>query len=305
MRAHFVQTLLELAKQDKRLILMTGDLGFSIFEEFQKECPQQFFNAGVAEQNMTGLAAGMAIEGFSPWFYSIIPFVTMRNFEQIRNDICYQNLNVKITGVGVGFTFGPYGHTHHALEDVGILRTLPNMVILAPGDPIEARLATIAAYRHIGPVFIRFGRVGTPIVHTKEPKFEIGKGIIVRDGQEVTLFASSTMLVRGLEVAKTLESKRISTRLISMPTIKPLDEGLIRKCAKETKAIFTIEEHSVIGGLGTAVAEVLAESGSKVIFKRFGVPDRFTKVIGKQEFMLKANGLAADQIVQRILKTIL
>lgn len=304
MRIAFVQTLTEMAKRNKKIILLTGDLGFSVFEEYQKSCLHQYFNCGVAEQSMTGIAAGLAVEGKIPIIYSIVPFVTMRNFEQIRNDICYQDLNVKIVGVGAGFSYGPYGHTHHALEDVGILRTLPNLVILTPGDPVEVRLATSAMLEYNGPVYLRIGKAGEPIIHQKKPDFRIGKGIVVQDGREVTLFASSTMLARGLEVAKTLESKRISTRLVSMPTIKPLDEELILKCAQETKAIFSLEEHSIIGGLGSAIAEVLAESGSRVIFKRFGVPDRFTKVIGKQEYMLKANGLSVDQIVERIQKEI-
>lgn len=300
MRSAFTKTILELARNNKRIMLLTGDLGFSIFEEYQRELPTQFLNAGIAEQNMTGLAAGLAMEGYIPCMYSIIPFVTMRNFEQIRNDICYQNLNVKIIGVGVGFTYGLYGHTHHGLEDVGILRTLPNMVILGPGDPVEAKLATTAMIDHIGPVYMRIGRAGDSLVHQKEPDFQIGKGIIISDGCDVSIIATSTMLNRGFEVLHLLNTKDISVRLVSMPTIKPLDEDLIQKCVKETKAIVTLEEHSVIGGLGSAVAEFIAEDGYSIRFKRLAVPDRFTKVIGNQEFMRRANNLGADQIVKTI-----
>ncbi len=297
MRTTFAKTLLELAKKDSRIMLLTGDLGFSVFEEFQKELPGQYLNMGVAEQNMAGVAAGLAMEGFEPIMYSIVPFATMRNFEQIRNDICYQNLNVKIVGVGAGFSYGAYGHTHHGLEDIGILRTLPNMVILAPGDPVEAELSVIAMIKHKGPVYLRLGKAGEPMLHKKKPDFKIGKGIVMRDGKDVTIIASSTMLEAALKIPH--------ARIISMPTIKPIDEKIILDSAKKTKVIVTLEEHSVIGGLGSAVAEVLAESGLSVKFKRIGVPDRFTKVIGLQDYMRKANGLDRESIIKVILTTIM
>ena len=221
----------------------------------------------------------------------------MRNFEQIRNDICYQNLNVKIVGVGAGFSYGAYGHTHHGLEDIGILRTLPNMVILAPGDPVEAELSVIAMIKHKGPVYLRLGKAGEPMLHKKKPDFKIGKGIVMRDGKDVTIIASSTMLEAALKIPH--------ARIISMPTIKPIDEKIILDSAKKTKVIVTLEEHSVIGGLGSAVAEVLAESGLSVKFKRIGVPDRFTKVIGLQDYMRKANGLDRESIIKVILTTIM
>lgn len=300
MRIAFVNTLTEIAKKDNRIILLTGDLGFSVFEKYIEELPKQFLNMGVAEQNMAGVAAGLAMEGKIPLMYSIVPFTTMRNFEQIRNDICYQNLNVKIVGVGAGFSYGPYAHTHHGLEDIGILRTLPNLVILAPGDPIEVRLATLAMMEHRGPAYLRLGKAGEPNVHQTTPHFTIGKGIVVKEGDDISLLATSTLLYRASEVVEELAKKKVNVRLVSMPTIKPLDEKLIKDCARETKAIFTLEEHSIIGGLGSAVAEVLAEDGNKVTFRRLGVPDRFTKVMGTQEYMRRANGLSVEQIVEAI-----
>ena len=318
MRTTFVKTLLQLAKKDPKIVLLTGDLGYSVFEEFQKQLPRQFLNCGIAEQNMTGVAAGMAMEGLKPIIYSIVPFVTMRNFEQIRNDICYQNLDVKIVGVGAGFSYGPYGHTHHALEDIGILRTLPNMTILAPGDPVEAELGTIAMMKHQGPVYLRLGKSGEPNVHKKKPAFKIGKGIVVREGSDVTIIATSTMLNTALQVQvlssslnsqhknskstqnPELRTQYYSVRVISMPTIKPLDEEIIIDSARKTKCIVTLEEHSIIGGLGSAVAEVIAEYNLNVKFKRIGVPDRFTKTIGSQEYMRKANGLDAIEIMNQI-----
>ncbi|MBI3576833.1 hypothetical protein HY086_02205 [Candidatus Gottesmanbacteria bacterium] len=304
MRIAFVNTLREMARRDKRIMLLTGDLGYSVFEEFIEEFPKQFLNMGVSEQNMAGVAAGLSMEGKTPLIFSIIPFATMRNFEQIRNDICYQNLNVKIVGVGAGFSYGPYGHTHHGLEDIGILRTLPNLTILTPGDPIEVHLATRAMMELEGPTYLRLGKAGEPNVHKTTPSFTVGKGIVVREGGDLSLLAMSTLLFRATEVLEELGRKGITTRLVSMHTIKPIDVDLIIDCVKKNKAIFTLEEHSIIGGLGSAVAEVLAEYGKPVIFKRLGVPDRFTKAIGNQEYMRAANGLSADQITKQILDII-
>jgi len=303
-RIAFVNTLQELAKKNKNIMLLTGDLGYSVFERYIKLFPKQFINMGVAEQNMTGVAAGLAIENKTPFIYSIVPFITMRNFEQIRNDICYQNLNVKIIGVGAGFSYGPYGHTHHGLEDIGILRTLANLTIICPGDPIETELAVKKAIEIKGPVYIRLGRAGEAIVHDKRPKFSIGKGLIIKEGKDITIIATGNMLGIGLEVSKKLKNRGISVRLISMHTIKPFDSEIIIDSVKKTKAIFSLEEHSIIGGLGSAVSEVLAENKISTRFKRLGVPDRFTKEIGDQEYMRKVNGLSIDSIVEVILKSL-
>ena len=304
MRIAFVNTLQELAKKNKNIMLLTGDLGYSVFERYIKLFPKQFINMGVSEQNMTGVAAGLAIENKIPFIYSIVPFVTMRNFEQIRNDICYQNLNVKIIGVGAGFSYGPYGHTHHGLEDIGILRTLANLTIICPGDPIETELAVKKAIEIKGPVYIRLGRAGEAIVHDKRPKFSIGKGLIIKEGKDITIIATGNMLGIGLEVSKKLKNRGISVRLISMHTIKPFDSEIIIDSVKKTKAIFSLEEHSIIGGLGSAVSEVLAENNINTVFKRLGVSDRFTKEIGDQEYMRKVNGLSIDSIVEVILKSL-
>ncbi len=304
MRIAFVDKLFEMAKKDKRIILLTGDLGFSVFEKYIEELPNQYLNMGVAEQNMAGVAAGMAMEGRIPVIYSIVPFTTMRNFEQIRNDICYQNLNVKIVGVGAGFSYGPYAHTHHGLEDIGILRTLANLTILCPGDPIEVALATKAMLNHIGPAYLRLGKAGEPNIHRIIPSFKIGKGILIEDGKDLTIIGTSTFLQRAWEVVSSLKEKGLSVRLISMHTIKPLDTQIILDSARKTPAVFTLEEHSIIGGLGSAVAEVLAENRANVIFKKIGVPDRFTKVIGSQEYMRTANGLSVEQVIETILKSI-
>ncbi len=304
MRIAFVNTLLSLAQENKNIMLLTGDLGFSVFEKYIETIPHQFLNMGVAEQNMAGVAAGLAMEGKVPIIYSIIPFTTMRNFEQIRNDICYQNLNVKIVGVGAGFSYGPYGHTHHGLEDIGILRTLPNMTILCPGDPIEVSLATNAMFEHTGPVYLRLGKAGEPSIHKKTPQFSIGKGICIEEGRDVAIIATSTFLYKAWKVTEELKEKGYSVRLISMHTIKPLDEKLVIDSATKTSALFTLEEHSIIGGLGSAVAEVIAENRIAVPFKRFAVPDHFTKTMGSQEHMRNANKLSNNEIVEVIIKYI-
>jgi transketolase len=300
MRTAFIQTLLKHAKRDPHIMLLTGDLGFSVFETYQKELPRQYINMGVAEQNMTGVAAGMATEGLRPIIYSIVPFVTMRNFEQIRNDICYQNLNVKIVGVGAGYSYGTYGHSHYGLEDIGILRTIPNLVILAPGDPLETTRATTLMLRHKGPVYLRLGKAGEPIIHKRAPNFKIGKGIVLEEGRDVTIIATSTMLEQAVLVAQSLST--CSVRLVSMPSIKPLDRALIRESARKTRAIVTIEEHSIIGGLGSTVAEVLAEERLSVAFARIGTHDQFVKTGGLREYMRSLHGLTVKQITGAIRK---
>lgn len=303
MRIAFINTLTKIAKSNKNVLLLTGDLGFSVFENYMEKLPNQFLNAGISEQNMTGMAAGMAIEGKIPYIFSIVPFVTMRNFEQIRNDICYQNLNVKIVGVGAGFSYGSYGHTHHGLEDIGILRTLPNLTIFSPGDPFEAAFVTEKAFSMNGPVYIRLGRAGEPIIHNENDKLQVGKGAIIQKESDICIFVTGAMLATALSVSRELADNGISVQLVSMHTIKPLDIDLIRETF-DMKAIFSIEEHFITGGLGSAIAEVLAENGYKGIFKRFGVPDRFTKEIGDQEYMRKVNGLSADSVAAFILKSI-
>jgi transketolase len=301
MRTAFANVLLENATKNKNIMLLTGDLGYSVFEPFINTFPRQFVNAGISEQNMTGMAAGMAIEGKIPFIYSIIPFVTMRNFEQIRNDICYQNLNVKIVGVGVGFYYGPYGHTHHGLEDVGILRTIPNIIIFSPGNFAEAKFVTEEAIKIKGPVYIRLGRDEDKVKLNYSGKLQFGKGVKIMEGNDVLIITTGTMFKTSIDVAKLLKESGISVSLVSLHTLKPIDEDLIISEAKKVKTIFTIEEHTIIGGLGSIVSDILTQNDIGVKFRKIGVPDRFTKVIGNQEYMRRANGLSAEQIFKYIL----
>lgn len=302
MRTAFINTLRQLAKKDKNIFLLNGDLGFSVLEEFTQAYLDRSLNMGVAEANMMSVAAGLALSGKTVFVYSIIPFVTARVFEQVRNDIALQKTNVKIVGVGSGLTYGQLGPTHHSIEDIALMRALPHMTVVCPGDPAETEEATKALAAMKGPAYLRIGKKGEPIVHTKKQNFKLGKGILMRHGSDCAIIATGNMLATAVVVAALLEKKNKRARLISMPTIKPLDEPLIKKAARETSAVFTLEEHSIIGGLGSAVAEVLAESHYHPRFRRFGIRDRFTVIAGSQDFLRSYHKLSPAHIANQILK---
>lgn len=304
MRNAFLRTLFKESQKNKDIMLLTGDLGFSVFEDYKENLPDQFVNGGVAEQNMTGVAAGLALEGKIPFIYSIVPFVTMRNFEQIRNDICYNGANVKIVGVGAGFSYAIYGYTHYALEDVAILRTLPNMTIFTPGDPIEAEVAVQQALQINGPVYIRLGKAGEPNIHKDASKLRFGKTAIIKTGKDIALITSSIMLQTAFEATQMLEEKGISVQLMQVHTIKPFDIQSIITAAKKVKHIVTLEEHTIYGGLGSIVAEVIAENSLAVRFKRIAVENSLLKVLGNQGYMRNAHGLSKEKVVKTILQLV-
>lgn len=297
MRKAFVETLTQLAQKNSKIYLLTGDLGFMAFEEFRDEFKERFINMGIAESNMIGVASGLALSGKIVFVYSIVPFVTYRCLEHIRNDICYNNLNVNIVGVGGGYSYGIMGATHHALEDIGVMSALPNMTVICPGDPIEVEAATKAAVNFKGPIYIRLGRTGERKLHSLPIKFEIGKGIVMKQGNNLTLISTGNMLELAITVADQLVLKGINARVVSMPTVKPLDIDIVLRCAKETKNIFTLEEHSPNGGLRNAVATSLIENGIKnCYFKAFTVPEGFAKRLGSQEYLRKQAFLSAADI---------
>ena len=298
MRTAFIDTLLDLAQKDPRIVLMVGDLGFGVVTPFMERFPAQFVNAGVAEQNMTGMAAGMALSGKIVFTYSIANFPVMRCLEQIRNDVCYHQANVKIVPVGGGMAYGALGVSHHATEDLAVMRALPNMVVVAPGDPIEARLATRALATLDGPAYLRLGRAGEPTVHQLEPDFKIGKAITVREGNDLTLISTGGQLHDTVRAADILAEEGINARVLSMHTLKPLDVVAVLAAARDTPAIFTLEEHSIIGGLGSAVAEVLMEADERPrYFRRIGLRDTFTSVVGDQDYLRAHYGLHPAGIV--------
>ncbi|HET7459891.1 MAG TPA: transketolase C-terminal domain-containing protein [Longimicrobium sp.] len=286
MRDAFIHTLEELARHDPRIVLMTGDLGFGVFNRYREELPGQFVNAGVAEQNMTGMAAGMAMSGKCVFTYSIANFPVLRCLEQIRNDICYHNADVKVVAVGGGMSYGSLGPSHHATEDLAVMRALPNLLVVAPGDPVETRLAVKALVEHKGPAYLRLGRAGEPVVHQSEPAFELGKAITVREGDDITLVSTGGQLYDTVAAAAVLAEEGVQARVISMHTLKPLDTEAVLAAARETGAIFTVEEHSIIGGLGSAVAEVLMEADQRPqFFGRIGLRDCFTSICGDQAYL--------------------
>jgi transketolase len=301
MRGAFFRALLELAEQDERVNLVVGDLGFGVVEEFARRFPKRFLNAGVAEQNMTGIAAGMALSGKIVFTYSIANFPILRCLEQVRNDVCYHNANVKIVAVGGGLAYGSLGSTHHATEDLAIMRSLPRMVVVAPGDPAEAQLATRAVAAHSGPCYLRLGRAGEAKVHHGQIHFQLGKAIQVRDGKDLTLISTGGLLETAVQVAESLRHTGLQTRVLSMHSVKPLDSDAILAAARETGAVFTVEEHSVVGGLGSTVAELLAEaSEGSIVFKRFGLPSAFCSVVGTQEYLRAQHGLSVQSLAAAI-----
>lgn len=299
MRTAFLKILEDLAEGDHRINLVVGDLGFGVVERFAERFPNQFLNAGVAEQNMIGIAAGMAISGKAVFAYSIANFSTLRCLEQIRNDVCYHNANVKVVSVGGGLSYGALGSSHHATEDLAILRSLPGIIVVAPGDPVETEHAVRAIAGQEGPAYLRLGKAGEPIVHQKPIEFRLGRALRVTEGTDLTIFSTGAMLHSCKAASEILQACGISTRLLSMHTIKPIDEESICRAALETSAIMTVEEHSIVGGLGSAVSEVLVQKGQrKVPFKIMGLQDRFCSIVGSQDYLRSAYGLSVENIVK-------
>jgi transketolase len=292
MRTAFIEALCAVAERDERVWLLTADLGFSVLEAFRDRFPGRYVNVGVAEQNMMGVAAGLARCGKVVFAYSIANFPTLRCLEQIRNDVGYHECDVKVVAVGGGFTYGSQGYTHHGVEDLAVLRCLPGMTVVAPGDPVEARLATQALAARPGPCYLRLGKANEPVVHPAPPPFEVGKAILVRPGRDVTLVSTGAMLKDTLTAADRLHAAGVEARVLSMHTLKPLDAEAVVRAARETGGLVTVEEHSVTGGLGSAVADVLASSGAQAgFFRKYGVPDAVYHRVGSQGYM---RGLCGD-----------
>lgn len=291
MRTTFVNTLKELAREDDRIFLLTADMGYSVLETFRDEFPDRFLNTGIAEQNTVGVAAGLAMSGKIVYVYSIIPFVTMRCFEQVRLDLAYNNTKVRLVGIGAGLTYGPFGVSHHSIEDIALMRSLPNMTILCPGDPVETEQLVRQSYDIEGPVYIRLGKNGEPKIHPEYTQIKIGRAIHLTKGNDLALVTTSNTLERGKKWVDEWRKEGINVNLISMPTIKPLDVLTIKELIERNIPIVTFEEHNIIGGLGSAVAEVIAESGKAVKFKRIGIPDTYSHYIGGHSFQSSKFGL--------------
>jgi|SRR3989344_3873605 len=287
MRKTFIQNLLQIAQKNPNIFLLTPDIGYSVLEPFQKAFPDRYLNTGITEQATIGIAAGLALRGKIPFVYTIIPFITMRCYEQIRLDIAYHNLPVRLVGVGAGYSYGAAGNTHHAIEDIAIMRALPNMTVVCPGDPWEMECLLHRSLDHSHPIYFRLGKNGEPLIHLQKPPLHIGKGCLMREGKDGIIIVTSNMLEIALTWVQKSSELGLELTLVSMHTIKPLDKALIHQLIDRRIPILTLEEHSIIGGLGGAVAEVIAEKGIGMPFKRLGIQDQFCDVTGSQDYLRK------------------
>lgn len=297
MRNAYLTALHALAKSDKEVLALVADNGAVVYDKFRKDFPGQFINFGISEANMISVAAGLASCGKIPFAYTISTFLTMRAFEQIRVDVCLQDMNVKLVGIGAGLVYSNLGPTHQATEDIALMRSLPRMTIFSPADPLEAKYVTYAAAKVAGPVYIRLSTGGTPAVYNDEYDFKLGKAVTLREGSDVTIISSGGIIHEVLKAANDLEAEDISTRVINLHTIKPIDIQAILNAAKQTKAILVVEEHSINGGLGSAVAEAVLEWGIQpILFKRLGLNDSFPIGYGTYADMKEANSLSKKSI---------
>ena len=301
MRDTFVKTLLDIAKKDKNVYIVTGDLGFGVLKPFFEELPDQIINAGIAEQNMTSIAAGLAMQGKIVYTYSIGNFPTLRCIEQIRNDCAYHNANVKVVCVGGGFVYGSLGMSHHATEDIAMMRSLPDVTVLAPADLVEAECATKAIYNQQGTCYLRLGRGGEKRIHQSIEDFKIGKAIKVCEGEKVAIFSTGAIFDEVNDAFEQLKTQGIIPTVYTFPTVKPIDKSVIEECAKTHQVIITVEEHNLSGGFGSAVAEVLAElDGEKAKLCRVALDDRYSCIVGSQKYLREQYGLSAKTIVKKV-----
>ena len=306
MRDTFVRTLIEEAKNNENIELITGDLGFGVLKPYFEQLPNQFTNAGIAEQSMTGIAAGMALCGKTVFTYSIGNFPTLRCIEQIRNDCAYHHANVKIVCVGGGFAYGSLGMSHQATEDIAIMRSLPEVTVVCPGDLVEAAEATKAIANMPGTVYLRLGRGGEKRIHDKIDNFQIGKAIKIQDAKKdcnkkIALFSTGAILDEATEAVKMLEEAGIGVEEYSFHTVKPIDKNVILDCASRYDYIVIIEEHNIIGGFASAVSEVLSDSDQKARLIKIGLNDEYCSKVGNQKYLRGQYGLGAENIVKKII----
>ncbi|WP_315792646.1 MULTISPECIES: transketolase family protein [unclassified Bradyrhizobium] len=302
MHDSFVKALENLAESDPRIILITGDLGFRVLNSYSQRFPDQFVNAGVAEQNMTAMACGMALSGARVFTYSIGNFPTLRCMEQLRNDVCYHRADVVVVAVGGGFSYGKLGMSHFATEDLAMMRTLPEMTVVAPSDPWQADVLTRQMQARGGPGYLRLEKGGAGLASAPEA-VKLGEARVVRGGGDVAIFAIGPILGSAVKAADLLAQEGISTQVVEIHTLKPFDQDTIARVSREVSAIITLEEHSVIGGLGGAVAEACLEAGSPPrLFLRIGIADKFSGVVGDQNYLRRLHGLDAESVKETVVK---
>ena len=299
MRNISTEVVLQLLREDKNVLAVTADNGNEIYDQIRREYPAQYLDFGIAECNMVAASAGLAAAGKIPFLYAVTNFMSMRAYEFLRNIVCEPKYNVKFLGRSAGVVTGTYGMTHQGTEDLALLRTLPNLLTITPATPIEAREATRFAYRHKGPVYIRLEGRNEPELYDEGYEFVPGKGTVLREGRDMTVISIGSIVNEALRAAETLSDEGLTLRVINMPTILPIDRTLIVLAARETGGILTLEEHGIQGGLGSAVAEVLAESGVSVRFRRMGLSG-FARGCGNRDEMREINGLTAKEIAENV-----
>lgn len=301
MRNAFARTIKTLADENEQVVLLSGDIGNRMFDDYKVDHAERFLNCGIAEANMTGVAAGLAVQGFRPFTYTITPFVTTRCLEQIRVDICYHQLPVTIVGVGGGLAYASLGATHHACEDIAMLRVLPEMQVICPADAYEVEAALKAVLAQNKPAYIRLGKKNEPLLHASVPDFEIGKAIAMLPGKRACILACGVMLQQALQAAQQLDSEGISTAVYSFHTVKPLDESCLKEVFEKYDLVVTLEEHSLIGGFGSAVAEWAVDQRlSKINLLRLGTPDCFPHTAVQRQGLLQEWGLYPEAIATQI-----
>lgn len=301
MRNSVINEVDKLAALDERICLITADLGYGVLDTFATNYPKRFFNIGISEQSMTSVAAGMALDGQVVFTYSIGNFPTLRCLEQIRNDVCYHNVNVKIIAVGGGFAYGQLGMSHHATEDIAVMRSLPNMRVIVPADLSEAVAAVREAYSTDGPCYLRLGRGGEENLHDEISIFDIKHAIQIYSGNRVNILVVGSLLAEARKAADILNQQGISTGLYSMPCVKPIDVETIKTIALNSKLIVTMEEHNVLGGFGGAVAEVISGiQGNRAMLVRIGLQDEYTSIVGDQDYLRNYYKMSAEKVVKKV-----
>jgi len=305
MRNQFAETMTQLAQEIPELVLLSGDIGNRLFNQYKEVAPKRFYNCGIAEANMITMAAGLAHSGMRPVAYTITPFITTRCLEQIKVDVCYHNLPVILVGTGSGLSYAELGATHHSCEDIAIMRALPNMTVVCAADRLEVQLALQEAVTMNSPVYIRIGKKNEPDIHLDMVDFSIGKGISLQEGKEICLLATGNMVYSALETAKILKQSNIDAQVVSMHTVKPLDHALLSQCFKEKKLIVTLEEHNHIGGFGSAISEWFVDNAEQYVkILRFATPDEFISGAVSQNDAREKLKLTPEAISEKIKDTL-
>jgi len=302
MRRTFINTLIEQAEKNDKIFLISPDIGYSVLEGFKEKFPDRFLNVGIAEQNAVSIAAGLALVGYIPYVYTIMPFMVMRPYEQIRIDIAYMNTNVRIIGVGAGFSYGSAGATHHSLEDIALMRVLPGMTVICPGDPWEVEQAIKESVSYKGPMYFRLGKQGEPILSNRNSNFKIGKASEIIKGVDLYLLSTSNSLEIACQISKKLLKNNLSCNVTSFHTIKPFDYEYLSEILLTGKPIFTIEEHYKAGGFGSIVSEIISESRFNPKFKMFCIEDRFSHYVGSHDYLRNNFGFNVDEISVKIIE---